>query len=70
MRSNPIRLYSLAAPLAFLPVLNFSFSKVPGWFLGTEFRTMLSEILVQIFSGISDAILLVLAGSLFGTPVG
>ena len=60
------KLYSLAAPLAFLPVMGFSFSEIGDFFRGMEFRTLFSELVVQLISGVADAIIYLLTGASLG----
>ena len=66
MRLTQTKLYSLATPLALLPLLDFSLSEIPQWFLGTEFRTLISAILIQVFSDLAD----VLIASAFALTLG
>jgi hypothetical protein len=67
MRSTQIRLYSFVLPL--LPVL-FSFSQIPKYIRGTEFRAILAELLVQVTSGVVDAVIITAVYQAFGVPLG
>ena len=66
MRSIQTKLYSIAAPLALLPLMDMSAGQVPGWFKGDEFLTLLSEIIIQVFSGFVNAIILLFTQNFFG----
>ena len=66
MHCAQTKLYSLAAPLALLPVMEFSFSEIGDFFRGMEFRTLFAELIIQLISGIADAIIYLLAGASFG----
>ena len=68
MRSLQTRLYSFAAPLMLLgwPIVGFSVSEVGDYARGDEFRTFLGEIIIQIFTGLSNAIITGLTALLFG----
>ena len=50
-----IKLYSLALPMAVLPVLAFSFDQIGPYLKGTEFRTFVASLLSQLISGTVDA---------------
>lgn len=56
MRSLQVRLYSFA-PLALLPLMDFSFSEIPDWFKSDEFKSLVGELLIQFLSGIVSAII-------------
>ncbi len=58
MRFAQVRLYSIAMPLFLLPLMDFSFSAIPDYLKGAEFRAFLAEMLTQIFSGIVDAVII------------
>ena len=67
MMSKQTKLYSLAAPFALLlPVMDFHFSDIPGWFQGNDFLTLFAEILIQMFTGIADALIAIFVDSAFG----
>jgi len=67
MRSIRTTLYSVAAPLIlFMPVMNFSINQIGDYVRGDEFRQFTGEILIQIASGLCDAIILGLVTLLFG----
>ena len=57
MRSTRNTLYSFAVPLVFIatPLMDFSFSQIGPYLKGTEFRTFLGEIIIQIITGVMDA---------------
>ena len=65
MRWNRIKLYSIAAPLALLPVLDISFSQVGPYLKGMEFRVFLAEIITQVISGVVDAAIITGISSVF-----
>lgn len=58
MRLNQIKLYSIAAPLAVLPLLDITLSGVWDYMRGMEFRAFLAEIVTQVFSGVADAFII------------
>lgn len=69
MKRSGTTLYSLAAPLALLPVLpvmEFSFSQIGPFLRGTEFQTLVAEVLTQVFSGFAAAVIELLTGGIFG----
>ena len=66
MQRAQTRLYSLAAPLALLPVMGFSFSEIGDFLRGMEFRTLVGEIVIQLLSGLAGAIIFVLSQATFG----
>ena len=66
MRSAQTKLYSFAAPLALLPLMNVSLSEFSDYFRGTEFLTTFSEVLIQLISSVVDAFILVITQGLFG----
>jgi len=68
MRSTRNTLYSFAVPLMFLvtPLMDFSFSQVGPYLKGTEFRSFIGEILIQIVSGVMDAFLVGVAKVVLG----
>lgn len=61
-----VKLYSLSAPLAILPVLGFGFDQIIPFLRGPEFRTLMAEIVTQVFSGAADAIITAAFTGLFG----
>lgn len=67
MRSMQTTLYSFAAPAMFfvLPLMDFSISDVGAYIKGTEFRTFMGEIIIQVISGMTDAFLQGLVAVLF-----
>jgi len=68
MRSIRTSLYSFAVPLMLvvLPVMNFSVNQIGDYIRGTEFRQFTGEILIQLASGLADAVILGLVTLLFG----
>jgi len=60
------RLYSFAAPLALLPLMDFSFSQIGPYLRGMEFRSFMAEFVIQVTSGVADAVILALVGTVFG----
>ena len=54
MKPKNSRLFSIVAPFATLPLMDFHVSEIPDWFAGTEFKLLVSQILTQIFSGFVD----------------
>ena len=66
MKNASIKLYGLAAPLLVLPVMGFGFDQIVPYIKGTEFRTLLAELLSQVFAGFADAFLGAGVQRLFG----
>jgi hypothetical protein len=60
MRSMQTTLYSVAVPAMFLvaPLMDTGISEVGAYVRGTEFRTFISEVVIQLLSGIVDALIL------------
>ena len=56
MRSLQVRLYGFA-PLALLPLMDFSISEIPDWFKSDEFKNLAGELVIQFLSGIVSAII-------------
>jgi hypothetical protein len=56
MRSMQSTLYSFAVPVMFLtlPLMDLSISDVGAYIKGAEFRSFLSEVLIQVVSSIAD----------------
>jgi hypothetical protein len=68
MKSSQTKLYSLAVPFAFLlPVMDMHLSDIPAWFRGTEFLSIVSGILIELFTNIADVLIAVFVSSVFGT---
>ncbi|HSW45637.1 MAG TPA: hypothetical protein VLM89_08705 [Phycisphaerae bacterium] len=61
-------LYSIAVPLMFLftPLMGVSASELGDYLKGTEFRTFIGEIFIQIIGGIVNAFIIGLTTLLFG----
>lgn len=57
MKNAWVRLHSLATPLVALPALGLAFDQIVPYVKGTEFRTLLAELLSQVFSGLANAFL-------------
>jgi len=68
MRSTRNTLYSFAVPLVFIatPLMDFSFSQIGPYVKGTEFRTFIGEIIIQIISGVMDAFIVGATQVIFG----
>jgi len=66
MRNVQTKLYSLAAPLLLLPIMEMEVAQLPDYLRGMEFRTFLGEIVAQLFSGVVDAFIAVFFSALFG----
>jgi hypothetical protein len=68
MRSTRNTLYSFAVPLVFIatPLMDFSFSQIGPYVKGTEFRTFIGEIIIQIISGVMDAFIVGAAQVILG----
>ncbi len=66
MRSFQTTLYSVAAPLAALPMMAFSLSEIPAFIKGTEFRALIAEVLIQLVTGVVDAGIFALFDSTLG----
>jgi hypothetical protein len=54
-RMKSIKLYSFSAAIFMLPLMDFSFSQIPSYLKGLEFRTLLAELVAQVTAGIADA---------------
>jgi len=69
MRSIQTKLYSFAVPsmLFLLPIMNFSINQVGDYARGDEFRQFSGDLLIQLITGLFDAIILGLVTLLFGT---
>ncbi len=65
MRNASVRLYSLAAPLLMVPVVGFAWDQVVPYLKGTEFRTLLAELLSQVAAGVADAVITIGVQNLF-----
>ena len=50
-----IKLYSFSAALFMLPLMDFSFSQIPAYLKGNEFRAFIAEFVAQITAGFADA---------------
>lgn len=67
MRRAQSTLYSLSLPaLALLPVMEFSFSQIPDYLRGAEFRNLAGEFIIQVVTGTADALIIGLITLLFG----
>lgn len=68
MRSTRNTLYSFAVPVMFLvtPLMDFSLSQIGPYVKGTEFRSFIGEIIIQIVSGVMDAFLVGVAKVILG----
>ncbi len=68
MRFMRTSLYSVAVPLMFFvsPLMNTSVSELGDYIKGTEFRSFISEIIIQLVSGILDAFILGFTALFFG----
>ena len=64
--SQETKLYSFAAPLALVPLMDFSFSEVGDYLRGMEFRAFLAELLTQVTTGVVDAAIVAIVGIAFG----
>lgn len=69
MKLKSVRLLGLAFPLMFLPLMSFAFSEVPGWFEGSQGRSLISQLLSQILEGIAGALIQVFTFGLFGAQL-
>ncbi|MHC4443682.1 MAG: hypothetical protein ACYTF1_02750 [Planctomycetota bacterium] len=65
MRYLQTKLYSLAVPLVLLPVMDMSVSQLPDYLRGNEFRNFLTEIIIQLVTGVVDAFIALFLGGLF-----
>lgn len=65
MRLNSIKLYSFAAPLFLLPLMDITFSGAMDYVKGMEFRSFMAEIVTQVFSGMADAFIISAVSSFF-----
>jgi|GEM_PF-1501076 len=59
------KLYSFTAPFALVPLMGFSISEIGDYLRGMEFRAVLAELLVQVTTGVVDAAMLAVIGTLF-----
>jgi hypothetical protein len=55
-------LYGFAFPFAALPLMDFSFSQIGPYLRGEEFRAFMAEFVVQLTSGVVDAVILAAFG--------
>ncbi len=69
MRRQSVLLRCLAWPLALLPLMSMSFSEVPEWFTGTEFRTLAAQVISQIMEGFFGALIQVFTFAFFGAQL-
>lgn len=60
------KLYSIAAPLLALPLMDFSLGEIPKWFLSDEFRNLMGELGIQVVTGVVDAAIVFVVNSAFG----
>ena len=60
------KLYSFAAPLALLPLMDFSFSEIGDYIRGLEFRSFVADLLIQLTIGLADTAILAVVGAAFG----
>ena len=67
MRYLPTKLYSIAAPLVLWSVMDMSISQVPDYLRGTEFMTLLSDVISQLLSRVVDTFLAIFLGGLFAS---
>lgn len=61
-----LTLYSLAGPLALLPLMSFSFSEVGDYFRGAEFRNIAVELIAQLLAGLAQSIITLFTQAAFG----
>ena len=66
MRNMQSKLYGIGAPLLLLPLMDMSISQVPDYFRGTEFVSFITEVIIQLVTGVMDAFIAVLLGGLLG----
>lgn len=62
MRWTQIKLYSIAAPLALLPLMDFSFEQIGPYLKGTEFRSFVAQMISAVISNTIDAFLVAAIG--------
>lgn len=65
MKTSEVRLCGVGLPFLIVPALGFAFSQVPYWIVGPEGRTLFSQLLTQLITGILDALLLLFTNVLF-----
>lgn len=70
MRFAQVKLYSVAAPMALLPVMDFALSEIPDWLRGLEFRAYLAEFISQMTAAAVDAFVLAIIQSMTGVQLG
>lgn len=66
MRWTQIKLYSITAPLALFALLDMSFDQIDNYIKGTEFRSILAEVITQLIGGVIDALILAFVTLGFG----
>lgn len=68
MRSIQTTLYSFAVPAMFLavPLMRVTGSDIMSYLRGSEFRQFAGEIVIQISTGVADALLLAIFSAVFG----
>jgi len=69
MRSRSIQLYAFSWPLLLLPLMDFSFSQIPAYVKGLEFRGLIAEVITQLVSGVVDAGIIALIQQAFGVTL-
>lgn len=65
MRMSTVRLYSFTAPLALLPLLDFGFDQIIPYLKGQEFRSLMAEVVTQVFAGVADAFISAVVTNVF-----
>jgi hypothetical protein len=56
-------------PLLLLPLMDFSFSEIPSYLKGLEFRALIAAAITQIISGVADAVLIGVIQQAFGVTL-
>ena len=69
MKALSIRLNTITWPLLLLPLMDFSFSQIPTYIKGLEFRSLIAEVITQIMSGVVDAALIGMIQQVFGVTL-
>lgn len=62
-----MKLYSFALPLTLFPLMDFSLAQIPKYLTGLEFRTFMAELVIQVFSGVTDAAIIAFFQSALST---
>ena len=59
----------LAGGNAALPVMQFSFGQIPGFFSSDRFFLIISQIIIQVIEGFTTGFITLFTDGLFGVPL-